>query len=398
MVFDENTRQAETLKNDADRALRGGDPRLARAHFQRATALAPDRIDLWMGLAACNRAVGDHSASLAAIDNALARQPRFFPAHLMKGALLEALDLPSKAAASYGIALQLAPPSASLAEPTRRALGHAEDVHRTHVDRLAAMLKAEIGFGSAGARTALDRRADIFIESMVGRRRIYHQEPVKLNFPGLPAIEFYERDEFDFLEALEAQTSVIREEVLAVWTDGSEGLTPYVDYPPGAPLDQWAELNHSMAWSAYHLWFYGEPVDANCAKCPRTMAALELIDMPSVPARSPAAMYSILRPHTRIPPHTGVANTRLVLHLPLIVPYGCGFRVGGESRPWREGEAWVFDDTIEHEAWNDSDKPRAILIADVWSPRLSGEERELIVTLCAALDRFQGGTDVGDGL
>jgi aspartyl/asparaginyl beta-hydroxylase (cupin superfamily) len=258
------------------------------------------------------------------------------------------------------------------------------------------MLKAEIGLGSAAGSTALARRADIFIEALVGRRRIYHQEPVKLNFPGLPAIEFYEREEFDFLEALEAQTAAIRDEVLAVWADGSEGLTPYVDYPPGAPLDQWAELNHSMAWSAYHLWFYGERVAANCAKCPRTMAALELIDMPAVPSRSPAAMYSILRPRTRIPPHTGVANTRVVLHLPLIVPDGCGLRVGGEVRKWREGEAWVFDDTIEHEAWNDSDKPRAILIADVWSPRLSLEERELIARLCGALDRF--GIPAGDSL
>jgi len=104
-------------------------------------------------------------------------------------------------------------------------------------------------------------------------------------------------------------------------------------------------------------------------------------------------MFSILRPRTRIPPHTGVANTRLVLHLPLIVPEECGFRVGGETRQWREGEAWVFDDTIEHEAWNNSDKPRAVLICDVWSPRISGEERELIGRLLAALDRLSGGAE-----
>jgi aspartyl/asparaginyl beta-hydroxylase (cupin superfamily) len=107
-------------------------------------------------------------------------------------------------------------------------------------------------------------------------------------------------------------------------------------------------------------------------------------------------MYSILRPRTRIPPHTGVSNTRVVLHLPLIIPEGCGFRVGGETRQWREGEAWVFDDTVNHEAWNDSDRPRAIFMCDVWSPRLSGEEREMIGRLTVALDRFNGFAPEGE--
>jgi aspartyl/asparaginyl beta-hydroxylase (cupin superfamily) len=109
-------------------------------------------------------------------------------------------------------------------------------------------------------------------------------------------------------------------------------------------------------------------------------------------------MFSVLSPRTRIPPHTGIANTRLVLHLPLIVPDGCGFRVGSETRPWRVGEAWVFDDTIEHEAWNDSDAQRIILICDVWNPHLSLEERELIVRAMAAMDAFAGAPPGGTGL
>jgi aspartyl/asparaginyl beta-hydroxylase (cupin superfamily) len=109
-------------------------------------------------------------------------------------------------------------------------------------------------------------------------------------------------------------------------------------------------------------------------------------------------MFSVLQPRTRIPPHTGVANTRLVVHLPLIVPEGCGFRVGSETRAWREGEAWVFDDTIEHEAWNDSDRPRTILICDVWNPRLSGAERDAITSVMNAMDRFSGTAPAADGL
>jgi aspartyl/asparaginyl beta-hydroxylase (cupin superfamily) len=87
--------------------------------------------------------------------------------------------------------------------------------------------------------------------------------------------------------------------------------------------------------------------------------------------RSPArAVFSLLAPHTRIPPHTGVANTRLVCHLPLIVPPDCGFRVGETTCEWRVGEAFVFDDTIEHEAWNESDELRVVLIIDLWPPAL----------------------------
>jgi aspartyl/asparaginyl beta-hydroxylase (cupin superfamily) len=88
-------------------------------------------------------------------------------------------------------------------------------------------------------------------------------------------------------------------------------------------------------------------------------------------------MFSILQPRTRIPPHTGSSNIRTTIHLPLVVPPGCGFRVGAETREWVEGEAWAFDDTIEHEAWNDSDQVRAILILDGWNPFLTEAEREV---------------------
>ena len=97
-----------------------------------------------------------------------------------------------------------------------------------------------------------------------------------------------------------------------------------------------------------------------------------------VAAHGPTAFFSILEAGTRIPPHTGVTNTRLTVHLPLIVPPGCGFRVGSETREWVPGKAWVFDDTIEHEAWNLSEVPRALLIFDIWNPLLTAAERDLI--------------------
>ena len=84
-----------------------------------------------------------------------------------------------------------------------------------------------------------------------------------------------------------------------------------------------------------------------------------------------------------IPPHTGVTNVRSIVHLPLIVPEGCTFRVGGETRPWVESQAFVFDDTIEHEAHNPTDRDRAVLILDTWNPHLSEAERAMICKIYA---------------
>ena len=94
--------------------------------------------------------------------------------------------------------------------------------------------------------------------------------------------------------------------------------------------------------------------------------------------------FSILRAGRHIPPHTGVTNVRSIVHLPLIVPAGCTFRVGGEVRPWVEGEAFVFDDTIEHEARNPTDRDRAVLILDVWNPYLSDAERAMVCKMYEA--------------
>ena len=123
---------------------------------------------------------------------------------------------------------------------------------------------------------------------------------------------------------------------------------------------------------------------------PRTVAALEAWPRCDLPRTAPTAMFSLLDARTRIPPHTGVTNVRLVVHLPLIVPPGCGFRVGAETRAWEPGKALVFDDTIEHEAWNDSDRLRAVLIIDIWNPFLTAAERDMVRILTDGVGDFYG--------
>src|SRR5580692_9264650 len=93
----------ETLKAAADRAMVGGDPATARGLLRQAVALAPQRLDLWLGLAACERALGDQNAALGAAEAALKVDPRSFPALLMKASLLERMGAPHGAGAAYGV-------------------------------------------------------------------------------------------------------------------------------------------------------------------------------------------------------------------------------------------------------------------------------------------------------
>ena len=94
----------------------------------------------------------------------------------------------------------------------------------------------------------------------------------------------------------------------------------------------------------------------------------------------------------RIPPHHGLLNTRLICHLPLIAPEGCALRVGNETRAWVPGQALVFDDSMEHEAWNLSDRLRVVLLFDIWRPELSLDERELVAAMLAAVDSYGAGS------
>ena len=231
------------------------------------------------------------------------------------------------------------------------------------------------------------RRTAAFVNAALGGRRVFTNQCEGLHYPFLPADEFFDSYHFPWMAAIESETAAISAELQALLDTPSHALRPYVQMDKGLPDNKWSSLDHSLDWGACFLWEYGEPNRAVLDRCPATAAALSAIPSAHVPGRSPSAFFSILKPRTRIPPHTGVTNSRAIVHLPLIVPQGCGFRVGGETREWVEGRAFAFDDTIEHEAWNDSDSPRAILIFDVWNPHLSLAEQEIITRYFAAADR-----------
>lgn len=372
---------SDSLEQQADRAAGAGDFAGARASLEQAVARDGANAALWAKLSAMRKASGDAQGALAALDRALAINPLDFSVLLSRALILERLNDP-QAAVEFGNALAQAPADDDAPPPMRGAIAHARAVWSAYQARTEAHLSRAIpaGIGSF-ERAAIER----FIANKTRRARHFHQDPCVFHYPGLPEIEFHDRALFPELDALEQQTDAIRAEFEALIAAEAAEMVPYIQYPERVPLRQWAELNQNRDWTAIHLLQNGARVEANARHCPKTMAAIAPLPQPHVPGASPNAMFSLLAPRTRIPPHTGVANTRLVCHLPLIVPDGCGFRVGDSKREWRPGEAFVFDDTIEHEAWNDSDELRVVLICDLWPPALSPTARDAVAAVIAAV-------------
>jgi aspartate beta-hydroxylase len=389
MTLDE---QAAALAPEVERArhlVHAGKPQAAKDILLQVVAAAPRHVPFWLSLAAVLRALSQKDEELAALETALSIEPRHLVALLQKGALLELMGKPRSAAAIYNSALQTLSFRTRLSPPIQAHVEHARRIVADNATRMGVTLDSRLATLRATAESPGDLlRLDRCVERLLGRKRIYTPEPTAAYFPFLKNYEFYPREDLPWLPTLEAASASIREELLAVLNDDREGMRPYIDYPDGLPLDQWRDLNHSRRWSAYFLWNDGSSEQSHVARCPRTVTALAAMPQVDIPERGPTAFFSILDAHTHIPAHTGTTNTRLTVHLPLIVPPGCRFRVGGETREWRAGEAWAFDDTIEHEAWNDADVTRVILIFDVWNPQLTTLERNLVRELTVAFAEY----------
>jgi beta-hydroxylase len=163
---------------------------------------------------------------------------------------------------------------------------------------------------------------------------------------------FVDPGDFDFVATLEAQWEAIRSEYVAL---------------PHDAFDPWVQRQmHGGGWSVFGLYAIGQPIPAACAACPQTARALR-----QVPRLSMAG-FSRLAPRTHVRPHVGWAASVFRLHLALVVPPDCRLRVASETRSWQEGRCLIFDDTAEHEAWNDSELPRGVLLLDFLRPGFSG--------------------------
>jgi aspartyl/asparaginyl beta-hydroxylase (cupin superfamily) len=383
------------VSETARELLAAGNPARACELLRDSLKDHPSSPSMWLNLAVALRRLNRPDEERAALDRVLTLRPLDLRALLQKAALQEQMGETRAAAQSFRDALRAVPPGIELPAPMRPLLRHAEQAIAANNRALEEFLDVRLhDLRTRHADHALDRFEQC-VATLLQKERIYRSQPTFLYYPRLPAIEFHDRNDFPWLDALEAATDDIRHEAQGLLADRSTEPEPYISHPAGNPFDPWKDLNQSRRWGVYYLWREGAAYEHHIARCPRTVAALTSWPRWDVPGSGPTAMFSVLQPKTRIPPHNGVSNARLVAHLPLIVPPDCGFRVGAQRREWHPGHAFVFDDTIEHEAWNDSALPRTVLIVDIWTPSLSAAERDLVRAMTVAVGEYYGRPSMG---
>ena len=370
-------------------AIANGDLRAGADHLEHACRGDPNAPELWINLSSAYKALENADAERAALEKALALDQRYLPALIRVAELHERLGQDAAAAERWSNVLAVTASLDQSSPEMQQLLTHARDYVARQREGLASALEKALADDLATASTRENRRVHAAADVMSGRRRVFVNECHGLHYPFLPADEFFDRDHFPWLEQLEAGTDEIRRELRAILANPDPGLLPYITQPSGVPKNKWTPLDRSLDWSALHLWLDGNRVDEACARAPKTAALVDLLPLCRIPGRAPAVFFSILRAGKHIPPHTGVTNVRSIVHLALIVPEGCTFRVGGETRPWVEGEAFVFDDTIEHDAHNPTAEDRAVLIIDTWNPYLSETERTAICRMYEVMDAQQ---------
>jgi beta-hydroxylase len=174
-----------------------------------------------------------------------------------------------------------------------------------------------------------------------------------------PEREIYDAADFPWTRELEASTPAIREELVRLLR-GGEPIPNFQDVSP-----EQRAITDDDKWKTYVLYAYGARANRNCRECPQTAAAVERI--PGMKT----AFFSILSGHKHIPAHRGPYKGLLRCHLGLVVPGApgeCRIRVGDRHAGWQEGRALVFDDTFEHEVWNDTPAERVVLFVDFARP------------------------------
>lgn len=404
--------QAETLYREIIRAnpklaeawnfigmceLGRGELDAAREHLERAAAAEPTEAEIWKNVGIVNMAQGRGEDAVDAFDRALGIEPMHFAARLHRGAALEQLGRLDAAAAAYFGAVATAqirgkwlndvstPPQMRLV--VRHAIAFV-DKHRKRIFR--SWLQPLRAQHRAGALTRIERALDIYLGDREPGYPDAHQDCTFLYVPDLTTAPDFPRERLPWCTALESRAAEIRQELAGVLAQPI-GMEPFLGTNDNARLKEnhlLESLHGKAAWNAFFFQRHGKPVEDNRARCPRTVAALDRLPLMQLDGHAPRALFSIVAPGTHVMPRHGVTNARLTTSLPLQVPPGCTFSVGGVEHALREGQCFTFDDTFEHELWNRSDLPCAVLSFDTWHPDLTAVERAAIAVLTLGIGDF----------
>jgi hypothetical protein len=370
-----STMPAGKLLEQADAAMARGEIREAATLLEMAAKSGPDAAVLFR-LATVRRALGDFPGATSAAENALQLNPQDFLAALLLGSLRELTGAIHAAERAYRVACANAPPGSSLQPSIRTKLGEAQQV----VDMMAGWKQRLLDWQPEGPLTKLSQqeldRAQQFRANILEDFEAGPVAPPLFLYPGIEPKGFFDPADFGGAAEIAAETDGIREEFLSLAEHMSADFASRL-----GGLHSAEEPDRQGKWSMIPLMRNGAVVEAFASRCPLTMKLASGVEMPKIGLISPSLYFSVLEPNSRIAPHKGITTTRLIAHWPLIVPDDCAFKVAGEVRPWEPGTPMIFDDMSVHEAWNDSDRIRVVLIADYWRPELSPLERIAVTDL-----------------
>ena len=375
-------------------ALREENLKVAFLHIENALRVDPDNPVTLHNRGRIFEAAQQYDEAAAAHRAALQKEPNLHAARLHLGRALELSGDSHRAIVCYARALQDAqsdgrwlnkattPPA--FQPLIEHAVHQVRSGRRAAIDELLQPVVAQFG-NEALNRVRTGLRA--YFNEEAPRVKDPRQLSTFFHFPDIPANPFLDRQLFPWIASLEAVMPEISGELnsLLQQADGRERVFS----SEALEAANLRGLKQPPSWNGYYFYRHGEPRPDNRARCPRTAAALDALPLCRIRDHGPEVLFSVFTPGTHLLPHRGVTNTRLVAHLPLIVPDDCALVVGGEEHRWREGKVVVFDDTYEHEAWNRSDRTRIVLIFDVWSPYLSEAERMAIALLIGDIGDFR---------
>jgi aspartyl/asparaginyl beta-hydroxylase (cupin superfamily) len=373
------THPAGTLRAAQD-ALTRGDAGLALELLSALGDALPAPQGQWLLARACAM-TGDRTGERNALSRILEGNRRELAALIAMGRSFAAGGDDRAAVAWFTTALNQAaatPPPDNLVPLLHDARRFCAEAQQRFADQFQSAL-ADLG-STARPSPALSHGLDL----LFGRSEIFLQQPTMFYYPGLPQRAFYDPTDFAWTAAFEAQAVAVRDEFLGILS-ADDSFNPYVRRSATRPASS-SPLLEDPSWGAAYLIEGGEH-QAISTQAPVTMAALATADQPDIGRRSPMALYSRLKPGTHIAPHHGLLNTRLICHLPLVAPDGCALRVGAETREWRFGKLFIFDDSVEHEAWNRGASDRTVLLFEIWRPEIPEGDRDLLVRIFETIDR-----------
>lgn len=393
----------EALNFVAMCALARGNLAEAQGKLERATDLEPTQPEIWKSLGIVHLAGDNAPQALQLFDRALQLDPQHYVARLHRGAALERLERRDEALANYFGAIVAAQNrgqwlnDATTPPGLRAAVKHAmrvvgEDRRKLFLDLLAPLRERH----GAAALRRVEQGLLIYLGDVSANYPDPRQFCKFFYVPGLRTQPYFERELFPWHAELEKHTDTIRDELLGVLAD-TRGVEPFLGTNDAKILEEQKALRGERGapqWNAFFFHRHGEVFEQNARRCPHTTQVLNSLPLVHIREHAPEVLFSVLTPGSHILPHHGVTNTRLVTHLPLIVPEDCAIRVGGLDHAWQEGRCVTFDDTFEHEAWNRSEKLRAVMILDSWHPDLSEVEREAITLLVGGIGDFNRSANV----